>query len=876
MFMRDFFCHSLRFLRVSPIYSSGVFLYLLALSGSPLSSHAQSTHQIFNNSEDLASLPTTLYTLKTGESPPSVAKKLHISLEILRKLNASRNSLYEFDDLQPGEKLIIPALPLVLNSKNEQRDEPSLRIPDNERSYKVAQLALRAGPFLADDPRRDTAITELHRIAIDQAGSGFQHWLSRFGTARVQLDANNASLLKKSQVDLLLPLRDRKDNLIFTQGSIHHIDKRVQANLGLGMRHVTHSAVVGGNGFLDYDFSHHHVRAGIGVEYWRDFLKLGVNSYLRLSNWKAPYDNERERPANGWDIRTEAYFPDWPQLGVKLSYEQFYGEQVVLFGKDDRQHNPHAIGAGVSYTPFPLMTLSAEQRSGKAGSGDTRFGLQFHYQFSLPWERQLDPEAVRSTRHLPRQRYDLVTRKNHLVLEYRKVQRLFLSMIRAVDGYSGEQKPLNVEVNATDKLARLEWSAPALIAAGGKILPRGYQNYAVVLPNYKDSGQPQNCYRVCAVAVDTQGHRSNQGRSWVRVHAPAMAMMRIASDTPRGTFSVMPASAVANNTSSINIVLTIKDSNDRPLSNMASHLSFRLRNQQGGDPSASEVVLSAIRESGEAGRYIATVRGTKAGVYSITPWLDGVAMASLSATFALKADVTTAKVESLSADKSLLTGDGIDYVQFTALVSDANGNPVPNAVVQWRHSFGHLSASKTPTSAQGIASASLKSVDKGKLTVTAAINHSSVSDGSVKTMGFIEDSWDIASEGVRYRSVPVKGYSSLGFVAKAPTLGPQQLVWSSRSDQALVATLTNQADENRYTVKFRGYRHSGCKLRPLNDAIGCAKVGNGMDAELVFSADDNATLPPGRYVGDIHFSARSGSGDFEVEYLVHVTLQVVR
>ncbi|MBG6246243.1 hypothetical protein CS369_18535 [Candidatus Symbiopectobacterium sp. 'North America'] len=98
--------------------------------------------------------------------------------------------------------------------------EPSLLIPDNERSHQVAQLALRVGPFLADDPRRDTAITELHRIAIDQAGSGFQHWLSRFGTARVQLDANNASLLKKSQVDLLLPLRDRQDNLIFTQGSI--------------------------------------------------------------------------------------------------------------------------------------------------------------------------------------------------------------------------------------------------------------------------------------------------------------------------------------------------------------------------------------------------------------------------------------------------------------------------------------------------------------------------------------------------------------------------------------------------------------------------------------------------------------------------------
>ncbi|MDV5368415.1 hypothetical protein [Enterobacter hormaechei] len=91
-----------------------------------------------------------------------------------------------------------------------------------------------------------------------------------------------------------------------------------------------------------------------------------------------------------------------------------------------------------------------------------------------------------------------------------------------------------------------------------------------------------------------------------------------------------------------------------------------------------------------------------------------------------------------------------------------------------------------------------------------------------------------------------------------------------------MATLTNQADENRYAVKFREYRHSGCKLRPLNDAISCARAGSGMDAELVFAADDNATLPPGRYVGDVHFYARSGTGDFEVEYLLHVTLQVAR
>ncbi|MGL9735591.1 MAG: hypothetical protein ACR5LF_07875 [Symbiopectobacterium sp.] len=58
----------------------------------------------------------------------------------------------------------------------------------------------------------------MHRIAIDQAGSGFQHWLSRFGTARVKLDANNASLLKKSQVNLPLPFMEQAGQFYFHSG----------------------------------------------------------------------------------------------------------------------------------------------------------------------------------------------------------------------------------------------------------------------------------------------------------------------------------------------------------------------------------------------------------------------------------------------------------------------------------------------------------------------------------------------------------------------------------------------------------------------------------------------------------------------------------
>ncbi|MBJ4792044.1 inverse autotransporter beta domain-containing protein, partial [Salmonella enterica subsp. enterica serovar Goldcoast] len=167
-------------------------------------------------------------------------------------------------------------------------------------------------------------------MATVEAGGAFQQWLSHFGTARVQLDADKNCSLKNSQFDLLLPLYDQGDNFVFTQGSLHRTDSRTQASLGAGWRHSTSTYMLGGNLFGDFDLSRDHARAGAGLEYWRNFLKLGVNSYLRLSGWKDSPDLEdyQERPANGWDVRGQAWVPSLPQLGGKLTYEQYYGKEV--------------------------------------------------------------------------------------------------------------------------------------------------------------------------------------------------------------------------------------------------------------------------------------------------------------------------------------------------------------------------------------------------------------------------------------------------------------------------------------------------------------------------------------------------------------------
>ncbi|TNA23039.1 hypothetical protein EMF73_32375, partial [Klebsiella pneumoniae] len=211
--------------------------------------------------------------------------------------------------------------------------------------------------------------------------------------------------------------------------------------IGFGWRHFSENDWMAGvNTFIDHDLSRSHTRIGVGAEYWRDYLKLSANGYIRASGWKKSPDVEdyQERPANGWDIRAEGYLPAWPQLGASLMYEQYYGDEVGLFGKDKRQKDPHAITAEVNYTPVPLLTLSAGHKQGKSGENDTRFGLEVNYRIGEPLEKQLDTDSIRERRMLAGSRYDLVERNNNIVLEYRKSEVIRIALPERIEGKGGQ------------------------------------------------------------------------------------------------------------------------------------------------------------------------------------------------------------------------------------------------------------------------------------------------------------------------------------------------------------------------------------------------------------------------------------------------------
>lgn len=609
----------------------------------------------------LASLRTQVYTLSVGDTTASVAEKYNMTPEILRQLNRWRTFAHGFDHLQSGDELDVPVTPLpkVQWDDDKIQDAASAdRTHGDEQARKVAGVIAGAGRFLANNPDGDSAAAMARGMAAGQAEGHLQQWLSQFGTARVQLAADEHFSLKNSQFDLLVPLYDRGENMVFTQGSLHRTDDRTQSNLGVGVRHFTPGYMLGGNLFADYDLSQNHARAGMGVEYWRDFLKLNANGYLRLTNWKDSPDltDYEARPANGWDVRVQAWLPSLPQLGGKLAYEQYYGKEVALFGKDNRQHNPSAFTAGVNYTPVPLITLNAEQRLGSSGKNDNWFGVDINYRPGIPWQSQIDPAGVAAMRNLTGSRYDLVERNNNIVLEYRKKDVIRLQTAKRVTGYAGEQKSLGVSVSSKYGLAHMEWSASSLLASGGKMVQNGNQ-WNVELPAFQPTEAGKNTYTVSGVAVDTKGNRSNREEIQVTVQAQIV-------NTENSTFTPANSELPADGSSTQELILTIKDGQNQTVDIAPSEIAFSTETLK------SAQVSSPVRTS--AGVYAVTVTaGTENETVTVTPVVSGAKQSP--ATVVISRPGAGSWKSAFSSTPKFIAADNNETATLTFMAKDENG-----------------------------------------------------------------------------------------------------------------------------------------------------------------------------------------------------------
>lgn len=604
----------------------------------------------------IANANTVPYTLGALESAQSVAERFGISVAELRKLNQFRTFARGFDNVRQGDELDVPA----------QVSENNLTPPPGNSSgnleQQIASTSQPIGSLLAEDMNSEQAANMARGWASSQASGAMTDWLSRFGTARITLGVDEDFSLKNSQFDFLHPWYETPDNLFFSQHTLHRTDERTQINNGLGWRHFTPTWMSGINFFFDHDLSRYHSRAGIGAEYWRDYLKLSSNGYLRLTNWRsAPeLDNDYEaRPANGWDVRAEGWLPAWPYLGGKLVYEQYYGDEVALFDKDDRQSNPHAITAGLNYTPFPLMTFSAEQRQGKQGENDTRFAVDFTWQPGSAMQKQLDPNEVAARRSLAGSRYDLVDRNNNIVLEYRKKELVRLTLTDPVTGKSGEVKSLVSSLQTKYALKGYNVEATALEAAGGKVVTTG-KDILVTLPAYRFTSTPEtdNTWPIEVTAEDVKGNLSNREQSMVVVQAPTLSQKDSSVSLSNQTLN-------ADSHSTATLTFIAHDAAGNPVVGLV--LSTRHEGVQ-------DITLSEWKDNGDGSYTQILTTGAMSGTLTLMPQLNGVDAAKAPAVVNIISISSSRTHSSIKIDKDrYLSGNPIEV---TVELRDENDKPV--------------------------------------------------------------------------------------------------------------------------------------------------------------------------------------------------------
>ena len=623
--------------------------------------HNNHAHSDTATSLILPNVKTIPYTLGALESPSTVAARFGITVDELRRLNQFRTFARGFDNVRQGDEIDVP---LINSNSPEARNLKAMQMERDGKDpqMQVAEVAQQSGTLLARDMDSEQAASMARGWVASSASAQATDWLSRWGTARVSLGVDEDFSLKSSSFEFLHPWYETPDNLVFSQHTLHRTDDRTQTNHGIGWRYFTPSWMSGVNMFIDHDLTRYHTRTGMGVEYWRDYLKLSGNGYLRLSNWRsAPeLDNDYEaRPANGWDLRAEGWLPAWPQLGGKLVYEQYYGDEVALFGKDERQNDPHAITAGLSYTPVPLISFSAEQRQGKQGENDTRIGMELTLQPGHSLQKQLDPAEVAARRSLVGSRYDLVDRNNNIVLEYRKKELVRLTLTDPLKGKPGEVKSLVSSLQTKYALKGYDIEAAALQSAGGKVAVSG-KDIQVTIPPYRFTAMPEtdNTYPIAVTAEDSKGNFSRREESMVVVEKPTLSL----ADS---TLSVDLQILLADGKSTSTLTYTARDSSGKPIPGMT------LKTQAKG---LQDFALSEWKDNGNGTYTQIVTAGKTSGALSLMPQFNGDDIAKTPALIAIVANTASRADSTIETDQDNYVAGKPIVVKVT--LRDDNGNGV--------------------------------------------------------------------------------------------------------------------------------------------------------------------------------------------------------
>lgn len=605
----------------------------------------------------------------------------------------------------------------------------------DEHANKVASFAASAGQSLANNNASSFAVNTLST----QATKEVVDWLQQYGNARIKLNVDDSFSLKDSSFDFLYPWLDTKDYVLFSQTSLHRTDDRNQTNIGLGIRHFTpDNAMLGANVFYDYDLSRSHSRAGFGVEYWRDYFRLGVNTYFGLSDWKnsRDIDDYLERPANGWDFSAEGWLPAYPQLGASIQFEKYYGKNVGLFGSDNLQENPYAVTGGISYTPVPLIKFSAQHKQGQSNTHDTTFGVEFNYRPGVSLAEQLSSDNVAVMREVQNRRYDFVERNNNIVLEYKKKHALKISLPESVQGEGESIIPVTLTINnASGGIKSVQWNDSAFTAAGGKISGNG-TSWQITLPAYKSEGV--NSWNVGATVQDNRGNVSNYAVMNISVTDSGVS-------TADSSFTLDGDSSPtisADSQSTYPIVLSLKDSNGKALTGLADDIEMSVEftadsNSARQRETVTAPSLGAVEEISAGVYHSVLTAGSQAGTVRVTAKVQGKTFTlSIKQTAATEPDSEVSAVLT-AAPAEQVVGYNIN-LQLAVKDSQRNAITGDNTLSFYALNQAEGVEFGTVTEKDGVYSATVTSKRAGKITIGVKSDSHDFS-GVKKEITFIED-----------------------------------------------------------------------------------------------------------------------------------------
>ncbi|EGB0883223.1 adhesin [Escherichia coli] len=597
----------------------------------------------------------------------------------------------------------------------------------DEHANKVASFAASAGQSLANNNASSFAVNTLST----QATKEVVDWLQQYGNARIKLNVDDSFSLKDSSFDFLYPWLDTQDYVLFSQTSLHRTDDRNQTNIGLGIRHFTpDNAMLGANVFYDYDLSRSHSRAGFGVEYWRDYFRLGVNTYFGLSDWKnsRDIDDYLERPANGWDFSAEGWLPAYPQLGASIQFEKYYGKNVGLFGSDNLQENPYAVTGGISYTPVPLIKFSAQHKQGQSNVHDTTFGVEFNYRPGVSLAEQLSSDNVAVMREVQNRRYDFVERNNNIVLEYKKKHALKISLPESIQGEGESIIPVTLTVNnASGGIKSVQWNDSAFTAAGGKISGNG-TSWQITLPAYKSEGV--NSWSVGATVQDNRGNVSNYAVMNISVTDSGVS-------TADSSFTLDGDSSPtisADSQSTYPIVLSLKDSNGKALTGLADDIEMSVEftadsNSARQRETVTAPSLGAVEEI-SAGVYRSVLTaGSQAGTVRVTAKVQGKTFTlNIKQAAITDSDVSTADSSfTLDGDSSpTISADSQSTYPVVLSLKDSNGKALTGLADDIEMSVEFTADSNSARQRETVTAPSLGAVEE----ISAGVYRSVLTAGS--------------------------------------------------------------------------------------------------------------------------------------------------